>query len=467
MDEKIGSKIDLLVEKYFEQALDSLKTIVGIKSVMNTPEENMPFGEGPAKALLETLRICEQLGFKTLNVDNYAGHVTYGNKGKLYAILGHLDVVPEGDLEKWNSNPYELNIRNGKMYGRGVSDDKGPSIGALYALKIATELVESPENTVRIVFGTNEENGSNCLKYYFKKQPYPDVAVTPDGYFPVIFAEKGNVTYQLSTGLKNDYHTKLLKMNAGVAPNVVPETCEVVIKTEKVNEIEYTIKNHKSNCSFEYTVNGDEITIRSIGKSAHGASPELGINAASCMLELLTKIDFGPGNWIFETLFEKIGKDVNGKGLDIFGEDKISGQLTCNLGILRFEKDRLYAIINIRYPIFFNEEMITIQIKEALKGFDIEEKSHSKPLYVSKDSSLIKSLLNVYRSVTNDESEPIAIGGGTYVRRVPYGVTFGATFPGEDTAMHQPNENWSLESFKKFIRIYARLIYTWLTEDHS
>jgi len=111
--------------------------------------------------------------------------------------------------------------------------------------------------------------------------------------------------------------------------------------------------------------------------------------------------------------------------------------------------------------------MITLQIKESLKEFNVEQISHSKPLYVSQDSELVKTLLDVYRNETNDESEPIAIGGGTYARTVPYGVAFGATFPGENTGMHQPNENWSLESYKKFIKIYAKLLYKWLTESEK
>lgn len=463
MNKKIEKKIDLLVDKYFDVTLESLKKIIRIRSVLDAPKDGMPFGEGPAKALVETLNIAKELGFKVKNVDNYAGHVEFGNSGRLYAILGHLDVVPEGDIEKWNTNPYELTIKEGKMFGRGVSDDKGPSIGALYALKVVSEIIDNPKNTIRIIFGTNEENGSKCLKYYFEKEPYPDAAVTPDGTFPLVFAEKGNTSYLSTKTLNSNYHTKLVKFKAGTAVNVVPEKCKAIIETEKINEISYLLENFKGKCKVEYRIDGKQIEINTIGKSAHASTPELGVNAASCMLDILSKIDFGPNNEILEILYEKLGKDIHGKGLDISGEDKVSGKLTCNLGIVDLNNNNLSVKINIRYPIFFNVDMITKQINKALKGFDVKQTSHSKPLYVSRDSELVKTLLNVYRSVTGDESEPIAIGGGTYARRVSYGVAFGATFPGENTGMHQPNENWSLDSFKKFIKIYARLIYTWLS----
>jgi succinyl-diaminopimelate desuccinylase len=467
MNADIEKQIDLKIESYFDEILKDLAKVIKIRSVMDKPADNYPFGKGPAKALEEALKISQKLGFETKNVDNYAGHVTYGNKGKLYGILGHLDVVPEGDLGKWQSDPFELTLRDGKMYGRGVIDDKGPSIGALYALKIASEIVPDPKNTVRIIFGTNEENGSKCLKYYFKKEPYPEEAVTPDGMFPLVFAEKGNATYKVSTILTSDHHTKLVYFKAGTAVNVVPEKCEAIIKTEKVSEITYFLENYKPNCNLKYEVDKNKIRILTIGKSAHASTPHLGINSISCMLDLLSKIDFGPYNWVFNTLYEKLGKDYNGIGLGIYSEDIVSGKLTCNLGKMELNQGNLELKINIRYPIFVSIEMITLQIKEALKGFEVERISHSKPLYVSKDSEFVKSLLSVYRNVTNDKSEPIAIGGGTYARTVPYGVAFGASFPNEETNMHQPNECWSIESFKKFIKIYARLIYKWLSGSNN
>jgi len=460
----INKIINEKVDKYFDEILEALKKVIAIKSVMGEPKDGMPFGEGPAKALHETLKIAEELGFRSVNVDNYAGHVEYGEGGKLYAVLGHLDVVPEGDIERWTSNPFELVIRDGKMYGRGVSDDKGPSIGALFALKIASELVDKPKNRVRVIFGTNEENGSQCLKYYFTKEPYPDAAVTPDGDFPAVFAEKGIVTYSISKKVSKQYTTKLVELRAGTAANVVPEECVAVIETDKVKEIAYLVSNYTGTCRYEYEVAGDRITIKSLGKSAHGAHPEAGINAAAGMLELLSRIDFGPENETIRTLYERLGKDYYGIGLGISGQDDVSKKLTCNLGILKLENDTITAIINIRHPIFFNVDMITLQIKEAMKGFEVERTSYSKPLYVSKDSDFMRLLLKIYREETQDISEPISIGGGTYARSVPYGVAYGAVFPGEDTHMHQPDECWSLESFKKYIRIYTKLIYAWLTE---
>ncbi|WP_448375041.1 Sapep family Mn(2+)-dependent dipeptidase, partial [Fervidobacterium sp.] len=426
MHEDINKLINGKVDQYFEKILDAVGRVIAINSVMGEPKDGIPFGEGPAKALEETLKIAEELGFTGVNVDNYAGHVEYGEGGKLYAILGHLDVVPEGDRERWTNDPFEFVIRDGKMYGRGVSDDKGPSIGALFALKIASELVDKPKNRVRVIFGTNEENGSQCLKYYFTKEPYPDAAVTPDGDFPAVFAEKGIVTYSISKKTTKEYTTKLLELKAGTAANVVPEECIAIVESDKLNEIAYLVSNYTGECKYECRIEGNKITIKSFGKSAHGAHPEAGINAAAGMLELLSRIDFGPENETIRTLYERLGRDYYGIGLGISGQDDVSKKLTCNLGILKLENDTITAVINIRHPIFFNVDIITLQIKEAMKGFEVERTSYSKPLYVSKDSDFMRLLLKIYREETQDMSEPISIGGGTYARSVPYGVAYGA-----------------------------------------
>ncbi len=463
MDRESEKKLDELVDSYFEDFLKSLEKLIEIPSKMGKAEDGYPFGKEPAKALEVALEISKKLGFEPLNVDNYAGHAVYGNKnGKNYAVLGHLDVVPEG--EGWDTDPFKLVIKDGFMYGRGVSDDKGPTLGALYALKVASELVKEPKNNVKIIFGTNEENGSECLKYYFTKQPYPDAAVTPDADFPLIYAEKGIANYGFTVDIpKSNYHTKLIAFEGGTAANVVIEKCTAVVESEKVKEIEYLLRNYRPKGRVEWESEGNRITIKAFGKPAHGSRPQDGLNAAWDILAILSHIDLGELNTSIRTAYDKLGKDYNGTALGIDSSD-ISGRLTCNLGVVKLENGKLGFVINIRYPIFINIDMLTRQITEAMKGFETKLLSNTKPLYVSKDSELVQTLLKVYREVTKDDHEPFAIGGGTYARQVPYGVAFGAAFPGEETNIHQANEKWNIENAKKFMKIYARLMYKWLTE---
>jgi succinyl-diaminopimelate desuccinylase len=446
--------------------VEDLKKLIAVKSVRGETKKDAPFGEGPKKVLEIALDIAKGMGFEVKNVDNYAGHVQFGENGKLYAVLGHLDVVPEG--EGWETDPYELNIKDGFLVGRGVADNKGPSLGALYALRIVKELGIEPKNTVRVIFGTNEESGFGCMQYYFQKEPYPDVAIVPDATFPLIYAEKGIINYTFKLKLKTgNYHTRILEFKGGTASNVVPQVCEVKIETEKVSEIEYVLKNFKpqNGSNIEWKLSGNIFEIKTIGKPAHASTPQLGINAIGAMLEFLNYLDLEE-DWknAIGILYNKLGKDYRGEGLGISGRNGISGELTCNLGVLSFEDDCLKAVINIRYPIFYNSDMMTFQIKEAMKPFEVEVGKDSKPLYVPKESELVQMLLKVYREITGDyTSEPLTMGGGTYARAVPYGVAFGAGFPDDpDSHVHQANERIKLDSILKFIKIYAIVMYRFL-----
>jgi succinyl-diaminopimelate desuccinylase len=140
----------------------------------------------------------------------------------------------------------------------------------------------------------------------------------------------------------------------------------------------------------------------------------------------------------------------------------MSGELTLNMGTLRLQAGVLKLVINIRYPVFFNEAMIRSQIEEVFNGFRVESFHHQKPLYVSPESELVKMCREVYKEVTGNDEEPIAIGGGTYARAVPNAVAFGALLPGNVELAHQPNERISIEDVLLVARIYAQLFLRFL-----
>lgn len=117
-----------------DEIIGGIQKCVQIDSVGGEPQENAPYGLGPKKALDFALDLGKSMGFRTGNVDNKAGYVEMGNGEEMVAVLGHLDVVPVGD--DWKYPPFGGEIHDGIMYGRGVVDDKGPTIGAIYARKL-------------------------------------------------------------------------------------------------------------------------------------------------------------------------------------------------------------------------------------------------------------------------------------------------------------------------------------------
>ena len=147
-----------------EEMVANLGRLVAIDSQLGTPEEGKPFGEGPAKALSVGLQIAEEMGFRTVNLDNYCGYAEMGEGDEIVGIAGHLDIVPVGG--DWSYNPFELTRKGDYVYGRGTTDDKGPVMEALYAMKLLRDSGVKLNKRVRLIMGCNEETGSRCMQHY-------------------------------------------------------------------------------------------------------------------------------------------------------------------------------------------------------------------------------------------------------------------------------------------------------------
>ena len=190
----LNNKVDDLKDLLIEDILD----IVKIPSVKGKAENGFPFGENVAKALNKALEISEKLGFKTKNLNNYIGYADYGEGDDYICIIGHIDVVPEGD--GWKYPPYRGHIENRNIYARGVLDNKGPIISALYGLYAIKELGIKLDKKVRIIFGTDEESGFGDIPYYLDKEKSPIMGFTPDCKYPVVYGEKGMARLKVTSG---------------------------------------------------------------------------------------------------------------------------------------------------------------------------------------------------------------------------------------------------------------------------
>jgi len=130
-------KFEAIIDGYKDEIIDKITEIVKIRSVEGEAKEDMPFGEEVDKAFKCALNLSQELGFEIKDVDGYGGHAEYGEGDELVGVLVHLDIVPEGN--GWSTPPFDATIEEGKMYGRGISDNKGPAIASLYALKALKE----------------------------------------------------------------------------------------------------------------------------------------------------------------------------------------------------------------------------------------------------------------------------------------------------------------------------------------
>ncbi len=452
---------NLLDEKIFEmkdQIIKSVQESVRIKSVEDEPREGMPFGEGIHKAFLHCLQLSQSLGFKTVNIDNMIGYAEYGEGDEMVAVLGHLDVVPEG--EGWTYPPYGAEIHEGKIYGRGTIDDKGPTIGALYALKAIADLKLPLKRRVRIIFGLNEETGSKCVKHYVDKgEEIPVWGFTPDAEYPIINGEKGIVTCKYKRTFNEEI--PLISIKGGTAPNVVPDYAEVVVslsneKKKLAKKVAETMEE------IELREEGDNLIIMAHGVSAHGSTPEKGKNAISYLLLFMHKLNFsGEFGDFLNFVNSYMELDLHGRKLGIYSEDEVSGKFIFNLGTVQGNNQEINIEINMRYPVTKKYEDFIDIFKEKMNLGKMEEIyiRHKKSLYVHPETEFIKKLQKVYQEKTGDKADLISIGGGTYAKAMENLVAFGPVFRGQPKVEHMPDEYIKIDDLIKNVQIMAAAIY--------
>lgn len=438
-------------EFYFnlkDQMIEVLNKTLAMDTVRTAPEPNAPFGKNLADCLDYVLKTAREMGFDTFNADNYAGHVEFGEGDQIVSALGHLDVVPVTD--GWTSPPFTPTVRDGKLYARGASDDKGPMIACLFALKALKDSGFKPKKRIRLIFGCDEETNMECIKYYKTKMPLPDLAFSPDGDFPVINIEKGIYAFDLDVG---ELPAQIKNIRAGTRVNVVPDKCETVLDKSITEE---SIK--KIGAKYTVLPNGD-YKIETTGVSCHAASPHLGKNATWETFDLLSKLF--PNNETLSFVSQKMCHDLNGKNWGIALCDEPSGKITMNIGVVDVKDNHLKIKLDTRFPVTFNSAFLRkCVVDNSISSLKIEESHIKEPLFVKADDPLVETLLGIYNKFTNTNSLPLAIGGGTYSRMLPKCVAFGPAFPGEMTAIHEKDEWISLENLDKMALMYAEAFET-------
>ena len=422
------SEIKDYLTAHMKEMTDLLEELVAVPSVQGKEEEGAPFGKEPARALAVMLKKCGEYGFIVENTDNYVGSADINGLTPELAVLTHLDVVPVGS--GWTTDPFVLRYEpeTGKLVGRGAIDDKGPAVAALFAARAVKELGLPLKKGIRLIFGTNEENGSADLAYYRRKHELPPMVFTPDGEYPVINAEKGMLRVYFSSDFDDD---EISDIQGGTVINAVPQFCSVTFENNGAAEEEAVYE----------------------GISAHASTPELGENAITMFLD---------GYCGEDMLLTELGRlfphgETDGRSCGLGFSDEASGAMTCVLSLLNTENGRISGAVDIRFPLDRTKAEISGIICEKLSdaGFDIDSCDGVEPHCTDENSSFVQTLLRVYEKVTGEKRRCIAIGGGTYVHGIEGGVAFGAEFPGKNYNMHSPDEFITLEELLKNAEIMA------------
>lgn len=452
-----------LLEKSKKEMLENLQKCIRIPSVYADDESGYPYGQQLHDCLTQVLELAESMGFETYNMDEQLGWCEYGTGEEMVVVLGHLDVVPEGD--GWSVPPYEGVSKDGKIYGRGAMDDKGPAMAALYALKAIKDAGVSLKRRVRIIFGLNEETGAADMRYYKAHGgELPVMGFTPDADYPVIHGEKGIINATFACKYAQQGELRLKEIWGGTALNIVSPLAWATFACSKemAEEIAAEIAE-KISC--ELTEDG--VKIIADGVSAHGGSPWEGENANGRLLQFLSTLPIeGELKKAINFLAEKIGMEYDGKSLGISLSDEESGALTLNFGVLRGNAESMEVKFNYRYPVTKEyDDCAPILQKEMIEaGFEQTFELHKRKLYVSRDSELVKRLMKVYKDCSGRDDEPTCIGGGTYAKALPNVVAFGPVFPGEEITEHKPDEYIIIDSLMDTANIIAEAMCALATD---
>ncbi|MGI6108759.1 MAG: Sapep family Mn(2+)-dependent dipeptidase [Eubacteriaceae bacterium] len=411
-----------------DQVIESLRGLLQIESTSGDAgpvTEEAPLGENINKAINYVLELGKSFGFRTSNIGGMCGWVEMGNEDsdEMVGILAHVDTVPVS--EGWEYKPFDATVEDGRIYGRGTNDDKGPAIAALYAMKAVADSGIPLDRRIRLIVGGDEENGLwRCMARYKETEEIPTCSFSPDADYPVIFAEKGILGVKIASkpGLKGDD----LTFDSGTVINIVPAEAHAEAGGKK-----YQAK----------------------GTPAHAMEPFKGDNA---LLKLGKLLEQEGVKHPFLDLLDIA--DTKGLGIDV--SDDVSGELTFNPAVAHVDADGAELECDIRYPVTLKGEDFAESIRQAVEplGFTVEITKNVAPLYVDKNSELVQKLLKVYQDVTGEDAEPISLGGGTYARAFDNAVAFGILFPGEPNMCHQTNEYWPVDDLNANMRIMAEAI---------
>lgn len=421
------------IKKEFEMYLDGLSRLVQIKSIEGPSEEKAPFGTGPKKALETALILANEWGFHSINIENAIGYAEWINDhstNDYVGILGHLDVVPAGS--GWSYSPFATTVADGKVFGRGVLDNKGPTIASLFALKLLKESGKVYSKNVRLIFGTNEETGSKDLPYYLENNQPPMYGFTPDSQFPAVYGEKGVVSIRCYTTTLSE-RTGIRDIQGEFISSSVPAHATVIFD-------DGTVKNFT-------------------GISSPSNEPQLGKNALTMLADALRADkhlseemrDFF--SWIAESFHQKVyGEGLSTKDLSGWDIQITPYNLVVNESEAIFE-------LSLRYSIEKTENDILKVLKNnCLPQMKIDLIRSFPPKIFDRSHPMLALMKQVYEDVTGLDGTPIITTGATYARFMPNIIAFGPSFPGQIGIAHNSDEYMNVDDLITNIDIYARLL---------
>lgn len=321
------------------------------------------------------------------------------NKKTLW-LMAHIDVVPEGDIKLWNTNPWEAVVKDGKIYGRGTEDNQQGLVSSVFTLRAFVEEGMQPEYNLAVILVADEETGSD---------------------------------YGLGYILEN--HPDLFKKDDII---IVPDAGEPDGSMIEVAE--------KSIVWFRFKTNG---------KQCHASLPEHGINAFRAASNLVVRLNrlhdiFDARDAVFSpaiSTFEPTKKEANVPNVNTLpGEDVF--YLDCRLLPRYSVKDLFREVRKICDEV---EKEFSVKIE-----FDTTQLAEAAPP-TPNDAEVVQKLKKGIKEIYRIDARPMGIGGGTVAALFRREGLNAAVWSALDDVCHQPNEYCVISNMVNDAKVFAHV----------
>jgi len=442
-------RIDAWLSQHIPALITDLADWIAIPSISRADlaQPGAPYGPLCAQVLATVLAQAEAAGFRTETHEGYAGSVIYGDHPKEIGLINHLDVVPAGN--DWTLPPFTLTQHGDFLFGRGVGDNKGPGVANLYLLRLFRDLQLPLHHNLRIVYGLAEETDMSDLAWYAKNGPVPEVSLVTDGYFPVNYAQKG----QLALLFSGSVGPQLAKFAAGTAGNTVPGTAGIYLADIALARLQQQVEQLQGPAAGRITLKETEEGIRfeAQGVPGHAAFPEGTTHAVWLLFSALDELQLLQGaDQQLAHFFAQWLSSPYGEPAGIAFEDAPSGKLTFNAGVWQWDatSEQLQIKIDIRYPVTVKGTQVLSALQETLKplGFSLLQQRDVAPFYIDEQDERIQLLQKTWEAITGGTRQPYAMGGVTHSKVFPRGITFGPGYvrhPGNSPDFIPPGHGYA------------------------
>ncbi|NIR52779.1 M20 family metallo-hydrolase [candidate division KSB1 bacterium] len=410
MDKKALENVCQRIDSYQDELIDLQKNLTSMPAL--APENG---GEGEQKKsdyirsyLKETLK-CKQVveynapdervpsGVRPNLVTIFPGK----DSSKTVWIMSHMDVVPPGDENKWNGDPWTVRVQDGKIYGRGTEDNQQGIVSSLIVAKAFLDEGVQPVKNLGLVFVSDEETGSKygiqfVLKIHKDTFKDEDFIIIPD---------------------------------AGNHEGTLIEVAEKSIIWLK---------------------------FRVIGKQTHGSTPDKGINSLKAAANLISKVNnlymvFNASDPVFDpptSTFEPTKVEPNVPNINtVPGETTfhIDCRLLPNYDVDLFHKnvERICNEVETRHRV-----RIEITCEQEVRA--------AAPTPV--DAPVVKALEQAISDIKKVQPKAMGIGGGTvaaFFRGAGFNTVVWAT---QDEALHEPNEYVKIDNIINDAKVFAHVL---------